>query len=544
MADPLPAESVRLIESLKSPVIYGDQVQRVDLLETHISWVLLAGEYAYKIKKPVDFGFVDFTTLERRKFFCEEELRLNGRLASKLYLEVVPLLGPVDDPRIGGEGDILEYAVKMRQFPQEALLTHSIENGRLHPEHIVRLAREIADFHHKIAVADPTGKTADYGTRENILNDAWDNFRVLSGKEIDADGNIIGDSNLPKEFQQTEKPLQKLLIWTQTQTKHLSRRFEDRRSEGFIRECHGDMHLGNMLLEHDEIVIFDGIEFNAKLRWIDVMNEIAFCLMDLADWNRPDYAHRLLNIYLEHTGDYRGLDVLPFYLTYRALVRAKVAHLSWRQHENNEPDIRQELATKRQEYIELALKFIEPKRPLVIITHGLSGSGKSFGTQGLVESLGAVRVRSDVERKRLAGLNRLEQSQSKLEAGLYSSGSTTATYQHLAKCAEHIVIAGFPAILDATFLKAEHRLMMRELANRLNVPFMILDFKATKEQLRKRIRNRLKEGADPSEASLDVLEYQLKNQEPLGPEELEFSIPVNTEAANFVEELHESVKRR
>ena len=544
MADPLPAESVRLVESLKSPPVYGAEVQRVDLLETHISWVLLTGKYAYKIKKPVDFGFVDFTTLERRKFFCEEELRLNSRLAPQLYLEVIPILGPVDDPRIGGEGDILEYAVKMRQFPQEALLTEAIENGRLHPEHIDNLAQEIADFHHKIAVANPTGETADYGTRENILNDAWDNFRALLEAKIDADGNRIGDSNLPKEFHQTEKPLQKLLIWTQTQANRLSQRFEDRRREGFIRECHGDMHLGNMLLEHDEIVIFDGIEFNAKLRWIDVMSEIAFCLMDLADWNRADYAHRLLSSYLEHTGDYLGLDVLPFYLTYRALVRAKVAHLGWQQHDNNESDIRQELATKRQEYIELALKFIEPKQPLVIITHGLSGSGKSFGTLGLGELLGAVRVRSDVERKRLAGLRYSEQSGSKLESGLYSAVSTEATYQHLATCAEHIVMAGFPAIVDATFLKAEHRWMMRELAKRLNVPFVILDFEATEEQLRERITNRLKQGADPSEASLDVLEYQLKNQEPLGPEELEFSIPVNTDAANFVEELHRSIKRR
>lgn len=534
---PLPMDSVRLIESLKSPAIYGERVDQVELLETHISWVLLAGESAYKIKKPVDFGFVDFTTLDRRKFFCEEELRLNRRLAPDLYLAVVPITGSIENPQIAGDREAIEYAVKMRRFPQEALLTHAIENGTLHPEHIDKLAQDIADFHKKVAVARPSGETSDYGTRANILSDAWDNFRVLLGAEIDLEGQILSESQLAEDFQSTHGSLLGLLAWTKSQAKRLSKRFEDRRNEGAIRECHGDMHLGNMLLENDEVVIFDGIEFNAELRWIDVMSEIAFSLMDLADRDRRDYAHRLLNIYLEHTGDYPGLDVLPFYLTYRALVRAKVAHLASAQHDSDEPGLSQELVTKRREYIDLATKFIKPGNPRIIITHGLSGSGKSFGTQNLVESLGAVRVRSDVERKRLAGLDRLENSPAKRADDLYSSISTDATYQHLAKCARHIIAAGFPAILDATFLKANHRDMMRELAEHLSVPFVILDFEASEEQLRQRIANRLTQGADPSEANLDVLEHQLETREPLKPEEQQFVIPVNTEEANFRDRL-------
>lgn len=526
MTASLPPDSIRLIESLRSPEVYGSDVGQVELLETHISWVLLAGDLAYKIKKPVDFGFVDFRTLDRRRVFCEEELRLNRRLAPKLYLAVVPITGTIENPLINGEGEALEYAVKMQRFPQEALLNHAIENGMLHPEHIDELGREIAEFHQQIAVARPDGEAADFGTEAHVLNNAWDNFRTLLEADIDSEGNVRSESESPEDFQPANESLLGLLAWTQAQAKRLSQRFDDRRNEGQVRECHGDMHLGNMLLENEKIVIFDGIEFNPELRWIDVMNEIAFCLMDLADRNRPDYAHRLLNIYLEHSGDYGGLDVLPFYITYRALVRAKVAHLRYKQQEPSETSLRQELKAKRQEYIHLATKLIEPKKPLVIITHGLSGSGKSFGTQSLVESLGAVRVRSDVERKRLAGLGRLAESQSKPEAGLYSAASTEATYHYLAKCAEHIIAAGYPAILDATFLKASHRAMMRDLAKRLDVPYVILDFEASEAQLRERITKRLEQGADPSEANLEVLEHQLKTREPLTPEEQLFVIAV------------------
>ena len=544
MSDSLPPESLRLIHSLQSPASYEHTALRVDLMETHISWVLLTGTYAYKIKKPVDFGFVNFTTLDRRKFFCEEELRLNGRLAPRLYLEVVPVTGTPEAPHMGGAGEPLEYAVKMRQFSQEALLDQAIKTGRLHAEHIDKLAEEIADFHRRIAVARPEGETPEFGTKEQVLAAAWGNFRPLLEQDLDAAGHPIGHSRLPAEFHHSQDQLQQLLAWTQTQGKRLSSRFEERRTEGAVRECHGDMHLGNMLLEDNEIAIFDGIEFNADLRWIDVLSEIAFCLMDLADWNRPDFAHRLLNAYLEHTGDYRGLDVLPFYLTYRALVRAKVAHLGWKQQEETETDIRNKLATRRQEYLDLAAKFTEPGQPLLIITHGFSGSGKTFGTQGLVETLGAVRVRSDVERKRLAGLDRSEKSHSELEDNLYSAASTDATYRHLADCAEHILSAGFPAIVDATFLKAKHRSTMRQLAERLQVPFLILDFQAREEQLRERIAKRLEQGADPSEADLEVLDYQRKNQEPLAPEEQGFVIPVNTEEARFAERLLKDVTQR
>ncbi|MCA9070761.1 MAG: AAA family ATPase, partial [Planctomycetaceae bacterium] len=298
----------------------------------------------------------------------------------------------------------------------------------------------------------------------------------------------------------------------------------------------------NMVLDNEEIVIFDGIDFNPDLRWIDVMSEVAFCTMDLTDRKRPDLARRLLNAYLEQSGDYVGVDLLPFYLTYRSLVRAKVAHLGWQQHEEEEHELRQSLTHQRQEYLDLATQYTKPGSPELLITHGLSGSGKSVGTQRVVEELGAIRVRSDVERKRLAGLQAMDNSHSSIQSDLYSSTSTEATYHRLAQAAEHIIRAGFTAILDATFLKAEQRTMMRNLAERLQVPFRILDFQASDEQLRERITRRLAEGADPSEANVEVLEYQIQNREPLTADELTTTILVNTEEVDSVDQLIANLK--
>ena len=231
-------------------------------METHISWVLLTGKYAYKIKKPVDFGFVNFSTLDRRKFFCEEELRLNGRLAPRLYLEVVPITGTFEEPHMGGKGQALEYAVKMRQFSQEALLDHAIKTGRLQAKHIDQFAEEIAEFHRRIAVAEPEGETREFGTKEQVLSAAWGNFRRFLDQDLDAAGRPIGDSHLPAEFHHTQDQLHQLLAEPKPKPSGSLARFEERRTAGAVRECHGDMHLGNMLLESDEIVIFDGIEFN------------------------------------------------------------------------------------------------------------------------------------------------------------------------------------------------------------------------------------------------------------------------------------------
>lgn len=296
-----------LISSLLSAEIYPHPVNQLRLIETHISWVILTGPYAYKIKKPVNLGFLDFSSLEQRKLYCEEELRLNKRTAPSIYLGVVPITGSTTQPQLDGKGEAIEYAVKMRQFPQDAQLDHLLEQGGLKAAHMDAFARLVADFHQQVAVA---GADDNYGEPDQVMQPVEENFEQ------------IGQHQLTSQQQQL---LDELHAWSTTEYQRLETQLAQRKQQGFIRECHGDMHLRNLAWIDEQAVAFDGIEFNANLRWIDVISEVAFLVMDLQDRNQPELAQRFLNAYLEITGDYAGLSLLPFYLVYRALVRAKVA---------------------------------------------------------------------------------------------------------------------------------------------------------------------------------------------------------------------------
>jgi hypothetical protein len=485
-----------LIEALRNPHLYGRSGGPIPLLETHISWVLLAGEFAYKIKKPVDLGFVDFTTLARRHFFCLEELRLNRRLAPELYLDVVPVTGSPADPHWGGAGPALEYAVRMREFPQSELLPALLARGELTPMHLDRLARRVADFHAEIEIAAPE---SPWGTPERVLDPVRENFRQL---------------NLSPHAPEVQARIQQLEQWSLDQHRRRFADFAARKQGGCIRECHGDMHLGNMVRRDGEVMVFDCIEFNERLRWIDVISEVAFLAMDLTDRGRPDFAHRFMNAYLELSGDYGGLSVFPFYAVYRALVRAKVTCIRRKQGGPTEADL-QRLQREFEGYLHLAAQYTLPRQPALLITHGVSGSGKTSQTQALIEAGGFVRIRSDVERKRLFGLAAESRSESPLEAGLYGPEANRRTYAQLGNLAETIVRAGHPVIVDATFLQQVQRTSLRSLSERLGVPFAILDFAADEVVLRARIAERERAGGDASEATLAVLERQLQSREPL-----------------------------
>ena len=304
-----PASQARLVAALVDPAVFGPGCKGVRHLETHISHVLLTGAHAYKIKKPVDLGFLDFTTLAQRKRYCEQELRLNRRLAPAIYLDVVAITGSVDRPVIGGDGPVVEYAVKMREFAQEALASRMLAAGALGAAHVDALAAEVAAFHGRVETA---GEGTRFGSPDTILRVALQNF----------------DSIRPMRDDPADRERQDALrAWTEREHALRLASFERRRADGFVRECHGDLHLNNIAVIDGEVTVFDCIEFNDELRWIDVMSEIAFTTMDLADRGRPDLAHRFVNAYLESTGDYAGLAVFPFYLVYRAMVRAKIACL-------------------------------------------------------------------------------------------------------------------------------------------------------------------------------------------------------------------------
>jgi hypothetical protein len=509
------AQPRSLISSLMQPEAYDPPVENCQLIETHISWVILAGTYAYKIKKSIDLGFLDFSTLEKRHFYCREELRLNKRLAPAIYLSVVPITGTIERPEWAGEGEAIEYAVRMRAFPQQAQLDRVLARDALTSRHIDALARHIAGFHHRIAVAE-TGDS--YGDPATILRPIEENFKQIREhvKNPRALAVLTGLEN-----------------WSRDAFHALQARFQQRKSDGFVRECHGDMHLRNIAWVDDQPVVFDCIEFSPSLRWIDVMSDIAFLVMDLQERGQPALAQRFLNDYLVHTGDYAGVDVLRFYQVYRALVRAKIDAIR-----ADQAGVEQQEQAEAEKdffgYLNLALSYIRPAKPQLIITRGMSASGKSTVSQSLLEQLGAIRIRSDVERKRLFGLKPDEDGRSAVGQGIYTADATRQTYGKLEELAARLVDAGYPVIVDAVFLHHEERDHFRQLAKNRRIPFVILQCTADIGVLRHRIAQRKK---DVSDADLKVLDMQHSAWRPLRPHERADCLTVETAAPVDIDSL-------
>jgi hypothetical protein len=495
------------------------------LLETHCAWVLLTGEFAFKIKKPVDFGFLDYSTLEKRRFFCQEEIRLNRRFAPQIYLDVVAVRGEPEQPHIEGDGPVLEYAVRMRQFPADGLLSQLAEAGRLEAAHIDQMIERIADFHQTTQRASPE---SEYGDPARIHHWVVENFEHVRAAISSAE-----------DLQQ----LARLREWVEQERARLDALLRSRKRGGFIRECHGDLHLGNLTLIDGVVTLFDCIEFNPELRWIDVLSEVAFLIMDLQERGYAGFANRFLNGYLQYTGDYEGIGVLPYYLVYRAAVRAKVAVLRAQQADPASPLLRH-AQREYHEYASLAGQYTEPRHAALLITCGLSGSGKSTLAGQLCEQRGMIQLRSDLERKRLAGLAALESSRSALGTGIYTPEQTEQTYRRLAQLAAAVVGAGYTALVDATFLQRRQRAMFRELAEDRGVQFAILDCQAPEAELRRRIRQRQAGGADASEANLQVLDVQLASREPLDGDEMARTIPVDTYAPEHFAALLDELRQR
>ncbi|MFY8149149.1 MAG: AAA family ATPase [Prochlorococcaceae cyanobacterium] len=500
-----------LIEALLDPGAYPHPVERVELLETHISWVLLTGPYAYKIKKPVNLGFVDFTTLERRRHFCQEELRLNRRLAPALYDAVVPVLGPAERPRIGqpgsgGEGEVIELAVRMHQFPQENLLPAALARGAVDGPCLDRLALDLARF--QGAAACP-GPQESYGSAAAVLAPVEANFLALEAATA------------------LRPRLEALERWSHSRFEELAALLPQRRQAGRVRECHGDLHLGNMALLEGRITVFDALEFSPALRWVDVISEMAFLVMDLQQSGCSGFANRLRNRWLEWCGDYHGLRLWRWYAAYRALVRAKVGVLRALQ---RHPDPLQEADTTAmvESYVALAETQGQSRPRALVLTHGVSGSGKSHHSLGLCEQLELIRLRSDVERKRLAGL--WGEPRPTAIAGdlpLYGEAMDRLLFEHhLPEQVEATLAGGYTALVDATFLRREQRLAWAQRAAQWGVPLVILSFDTPPELARQRIAQRRAAGHDPSDADEAVLEQQWSRLEPLDAKERTVALPV------------------
>ena len=502
-----------LIAALLQPARYPHPVERVELVQTHGAWVLLAGAFAYKIKKPVRFPFMDFSTLVARRQACEAEVRINRRFqqadrpATHLYLGVVPILGTPDDPRWGAESDTpdrmaLEYAVRMRRFDEAARLDHLCQRGALTPEQVRGLARRMAGFQARAAVA---GAQQPWGHATAAMRWPRENFTSLR--------SLL---RAPADAAQ----VQALSDWTEQRFAAIEPLLSRRRQKERVREGHGDLHLGNLVLigegEAAEALPFDAIEFNDELRWIDVASEMAFTWMDLLDHGQPGLANTLLSEWLDASGDVSATSVWDFFAVYRATVRAKVAAIRATQQAGSAAGDTSLPEARR--YLGLARRITQPPRPQLVITHGLSGSGKTLasGRWLQAETTGrAVRLRSDVERKRLHGLSPLAPSGSGLNTGLYRPQAHEETYASLRSRARMLLREGWSVVVDAAFLRQAERQAFASLAQAEGCPFQILACEAPDDALRQRITARAAAGQDASEATLAVLAQQWNWLEPL-----------------------------
>ena len=515
--------SQALIAALQNPALYPHPVDGFRVIETHISWVILTGAYAYKLKKPVDFGFLDFTDLAARKHFCEEELRLNQRMAADLYLEVLPITGSVEAPELGGTGEPIEYALKMREFPQTQLMAEVQARGELSDAHIDALAERIARFH----LATPQ-VAADHvlNSPEAIVAPMRQNFEQIRPLLSEA-----------ADLQQ----LDALSEWTETTISRLQPLLQQRCQQGFIRECHGDLHLGNATIIDDEVVLFDCIEFNDPFRLIDIASDAAFLAMDLEDRGLKCQARRFINGWLEHSGDYDALALLNLYKAYRALVRAKVN--LFRLFQEQDAVQRKVILRQYRSYANLAESYSAIPSRFLAITHGVSAVGKSQVALRLVEALGVVRLRSDVERKRLYG-KQPSAAEGELDSGIYSAEAGEATYRRLHELAEMALTAGFSAVIDATYLKHEQRQAAWQVAESTGVPFLIIDCEAPEAVIEQWLTQRQAAGNDPSDATIEVVRAQQANREPLSEAELLLSRRVDTHDATSLDTLVAAIRQR
>ncbi|MBL4608964.1 MAG: AAA family ATPase [Pseudomonadales bacterium] len=479
---------------LLNPELYPHPVASLRLVETHISWVILTGSFVYKFKKPLTLDFLDFSSVEKRKYFCEEEIRLNRRFAPELYLGVVPLCCQESGLRLGRGGHIVDYAVKMKQFDSGCLLDQLVVSGAMSLQIAEQIAVKMAGFHASL-FARNCEPNAEFGSFQSVSKAVLDNFSTIRPF-------LSHDELLSLEV---------LEGWSRNALINLECALTERWQSGMVRECHGDLHLGNMTLINGDVTFFDCIEFNPQFRFIDVVCELAFVLMDLESRGCYAEANHLLNIYLEYRDDYLGLKLLNFYKVYLALVRAKVSLIQERGQgvgksavcDNGEP-------TAFQRYICLAESYLKPRGVFCALTHGVSGSGKTTVGREIAAKAGAIQIRSDVERKRLFGLAPSERSREKLNKTIYTQDISRKTFQRLENLARTILDAGLSVIVDATFLSRRSREPFEILAISLGLPFHILNTVASDSTIRKRLVRREKQALDASEAGLDVMLAQVK----------------------------------
>lgn len=484
------------IKSLLNPEAYPEPVQTVTLIQTHVSWIFLTENHAYKVKKPVDFGFLNFSTIDRRRFYCNEEVRLNRRLCPDIYEGVVEIRESSAGATFCGNGPVIDFAVKMKRMPAGSMLDSLVNSNRISIPEIQQVACVIANFH---LTAPTSSAVAEFGQLDRIMFNWQENFDQMIPFE---------DSTLSSE----DRELIKTWI-TSFATQHADL-FKRRIDQGYIRECDGDIHLENISIMDGKVCIFDCIEFNERFRYCDTAADVAFLLMDLDFHGRHDLAGEAETTYLEKSGDFEMMTLIDFYKVYRAFVRGKVESL--RLIDSGVGHQEMELArTKATRYFRLARGYIERRRlgPTLFITCGLMGSGKSTLAAQLSFELGIVRFNSDSVRKQMAGISAGTPVPDAYGEGLYTSQANEATYAELIRLAETELAAGRSVIIDASFKRLKDRSNFAALAKRCKASFAILLVTCDEQENRRRLLERSSSGKTVSDGRAELLDLQQRDFE-------------------------------
>lgn len=516
-----------LIDQMLQPRFYPHPVaEPIKLIQTHISYLLLTGDFTYKIKKPVNLGFLDFSTLEQRRHFCQEELRLNQRLSPELYLAVLPITAAEDPAQYqlapASSAEAVEYAVQMRQFSQDNLLSHLFERGELTASDMQALGKQVAAFH---GSAQTDEEIQHFGDVAAVRQVAEGNYA--------ASMPYIGRAQTQAQFDQTHAFTEQFFAehrdW-----------FHRRQVEGKIRECHGDLHLSNVCFYQGQIRVFDCIEFNQEYRNTDIVYDAAFMVMDLEFRGRSDLANIFLNTYLEQTGDYWAAVLLPLYLSMRAYVRAKVNSLVL-----DDPGIpsaeKQQAQEQAAAYYQLAWAYTQPRQGQLVLMSGLSGSGKTAVARQVAQATEAIHIRSDAVRKHLAGLALDQRGDvaGEHESGIYTPEMTRWTYERLLELGIFLAQQGRSVVLDAKYDRQEFRQAAIAQAQAQQIPLKIFHCTAPLEVLRDRLQTRTEDIAD---ATTDLLTAQQAAMEPFTGAEQAYVQTIHTNQ-NLAAQLSEAVSQ-
>ncbi|HEX77274.1 MAG TPA: AAA family ATPase [Dehalococcoidia bacterium] len=489
------SELPRLVQGLLQPSAYPHRPQAVSLGQTQMSFLFFSGAYVYKVKKPVDLGYLDYTTLDRRRHFCHQEVVLNRRLCPEVYLGVVPVVEVGGRFIVEGEGEAVEYAVKMLRLPQERMMDVLLARGQVTPDMVQALAGKLAEFHGR---AETNPHIAAFGGLDTINTNVEENFSQTE--------RYIGLAIAEPQFRHLRE-------YNSAFIRDKARLFDARVERGRIRDCHGDLHAAHICFSQG-ICIYDCIEFNDRFRYSDVASEIAFLAMDMDFHRHSELSRAFVEAYISDCGDLEIWELLDFYKCYRAYVRGKVESFKWDDPYLSAPEKAEALRRARR-YFGLAYSYAGGRpQPLLLITAGLVGTGKTRLAQALAERWGLALVSSDVTRKELAGIAPSERRWEDYGTGIYSEEFTRRTYDRILELARSYLEQGQSVIVDASFKRAEARARARSLARELGARFYVLECRADEETIRARLEQRLREGA-VSDGRWEIYQEQKHDFDPI-----------------------------